>query len=437
METKKVNLSYGKGKKTLYIPESNLAGILQPISTDKRFEPEEALGAALDNPVDDKRLENLVAGKKICVTIEDYSRSEPHREIVSALSARLRRAGMVQYIVATGTHNPTDERNLKIKSMIEDISNSLSLNFDVAINDAKAPAPAFDYVGTTARGTEVRVNKKALDADIFVTAADMKPHYFAGYSAANKHFLPGICAFETTRTNHCGLIKNQKSNYGRHPWHYDEQRRDNPLTADMLEAMSLIVRDRPVYTLATISDGGDILWSQFGPIEAVTRAGIKRADEIYSFRVEPVRHLVASPGGSAHDSCLYTGIRTMELTLEAVQQGGEVLWLSECAEGIHTGETQQVVEDFHNAMMMDLQSLTEWLDRPDVKFHMYKAYRFKRLFEKIRIYGYSSLSDEILESVSIKPVSDPQSVIDAWLQNDPDDKILFVDKANKLAVYSK
>jgi nickel-dependent lactate racemase len=436
MELKEVNLSYGKGKKSLYIPESNLAGFLKPISRDKRFRPEEALSAALDNPVESKRLEDLAMGKKVCVTIEDYSRSEPHKEIVSALSTRLGKAGMVQYIVATGTHNPTDERNLKIKSMIEDVAGGLGLNFGVVINDAKVP-DQFEYVGTTARGTEVRVNSKALDADIFVTGADMKPHYFAGYSAANKHFLPGICAFDTTRVNHCGLIKNEKSNYGRHPWHYDQQRSDNPLVADMLEAMSLIVKDRPIYTLAIINDGGDILWTQFGSIEAVTQAGIKRADEIYSFRVEPVRHLVASPGGSSYDDYLYTGIRTMELTLEAVQQGGEVLWISECADGIHTGETQQVVKDFHNAMMMDLQSLSEWLDRPDVKFHMYKAYRFKRLFEKIKVYGYSSLDDEILESVNIKPVDDPQSVIDAWLQTDPDDKILFVDKANKLAVYGK
>jgi nickel-dependent lactate racemase len=436
MELKTVNLSYGERKKTLYIPAPNLAGFLKPISTDRRLKPEEAFQDALDNPTVGDRLEDLVVRKNVCVTIEDYSRSEPHKEIVSALSKRLGKARVVQYIIATGTHNPTDERNLKIKSVIEDVAGGLGLNFDVAINDAKAP-DEFNYVGTTARGTEVRANEKALDADIFVTAADMKPHYFAGYSAANKHFLPGICAFDTTRVNHCGLIKNQKSNYGRHPWHYDEQRRDNPLVADMLEAMNLIVKDRPVYTLATINDAGDILWTQFGPIETVTRAGIKRADEIYSFKVEPVKHLVASPGGSAYDSYLYTGIRTMELTLEAVQQGGEVLWLSECADGIHTGETQQVVEDFHNAMMMDLQSLTEWLDRPDVKFHMYKAYRFKRLFEKIKIYGYSSLSDGILESVNIEPVSDPQSVIDAWLENDPDDRILFVDKANKLAVYAR
>jgi len=434
MGLKEVKLSYGEGKKTLHVPESNLAGFVKPISPDERLDPAKAFEIALDNPVGGKRLEDLVAGKKACVTIEDYSRSEPHEAVVSALSSRLTGARMVQYIVATGTHNPTDERNLKIKSMIEDVAGSFSLNFDVDINASREPG-RFDYVGTTTRGTEIRVSKKALDADIFITGADMKPHYFAGYSAANKHFLPGISSFDTVRVNHCGLIKDRKSNYGRHPWHYDEKRQDNPLVYDMLDAMNLVVKDRPVYTLSTINDAGDILWCQFGPIEAVTRAGIKRADELYSFSVEPVRHLVASPGGAAYDSYLYTGIRAMELTLEAVQQGGEVLWLSECADGIHTGITQQVVEDFYNAMKMDLQSLSDWLDRPDVKFHMYKAYRFKRLFEKIKIYGYSSLSDEILESVDIKPANDPQSVIDGWLQSDPDDKILFVDKANKLAVY--
>jgi len=434
MALKKVELSYGEGKIALHIPESNLAGFIKPVSPEKRLKPAEAFQAALDDPVDGRRLEDIIAGKKACVTIEDYSRSEPHEAIVSALSKRLGKASMVQYIVATGTHNPVDERNLKIKSMIEEIAGNFGLNFNVDINTSRE-SERFKYVGTTARGTEVRVNKKAIDADVFITAADMKPHYFAGYSAANKHFLPGISAFDTVRVNHCGLIKDRKSNYGRHPWHYDEKRRDNPLAQDMLDAMNLVVRDRPVYTQATINDAGDILWCKFGPIEPVTRAGIKRADELYSFSVKPVRHLVASPGGSAADSYLYTGIRAMELTLEAVQQGGEVLWLSKCADGIHTGITQQVVEDFHDAMKMDLQSLSDWLDRPDVKFHTYKAYRFKRLFEKIRILGYSSLSDDILKSVDIEPVNDPQSVIDGWLQDNPDDKILFVDKANKLAVY--
>lgn len=350
-----------------------------------------------------------------------------------SLSKRLTKANFVQYIVVTGTHNPRDERNIRIKYLIQDIAKDVGLKFDITINDSRAD-DEFDYVGTTERGTKVLANKKALDAELFITGADMKPHYFAGYSAANKHFLPGMCAFETTRVNHCGLIKNEKSNYGRHPWHYDEDRQENPLSADMIDAMKLIAKDRPIYTLALISDG-DILWSQAGLIEDVTRNGIRYADEVYSFRIKPVRYLIVSPGGSSEDSYLYSGQRALELTSEAVQQGGEVLWLSECSLGIHTGKDQQEIDDFYNAMTKNLDELTEELDHPNVKFHTYKAYRFKRLLKKIRVYGYSKLDKSVMKNIGIEPIDDPQEIVEQWLLDDPFAKILVVNKANKLAIY--
>ncbi|MBD3183023.1 DUF2088 domain-containing protein [Candidatus Poribacteria bacterium] len=431
----KLKLSYGSGKIDLKIPKSNLSGFIKPRPTKRRYDPRKALPKVLELPVSCEPIEIIVKNKKICVTIEDYTRSEPHEAIVSALSQKLNDADMVQYIVVTGTHNPADERNLRIKAMIEGIAEDIGLNYNVAIN-ASREKDQFDCVGTTSSGTEVWANKKALDCDVFIAGADMKPHYFAGYSAANKHFLPGICAFDTVRVNHCGLIKDERSNYGRHPWHYDSKRNENPLVSDMIEAMNLIAQDRLVYALAMINDG-DILWSQFGDLEAVTRNGIKTADEIYAFSVNPVKYLVVSPGGIPEDSYLYSAQRAPELTLESVQPGGQVLLLSECALGIHTGENQQVVEDFHKAMMTDVDTLSEMLDQPDVKFHTYKAYRFKRMLQKVKILGYSALDDDILKSVNIQPVDDPQAVLDQWLKDDPYAKILAVDKANKLAVYAE
>ena len=433
MKMLEIHLGYGKEGKVLHIPEANLAGIIKPAPPKQRLAPAKALASALDDPLEGQRLQDLATGKRVCVTIEDYTRSEPHKEIVTALSERLTTASMVQFIVATGTHNPGDTRNVKLTEMITNVATSFDLNFDVDINSSR-DAARFEYAGTTSRKTPVYANKKATDADIFVAAADMKPHYFAGYSAANKHFLPGICAFESVRANHCGLIKKEESNYGRHPRHYDKKRQDKPLAADMVEAMELILHGRPAYALAMINDG-DILWTRFGQIEPVTREGIKRADEVYTFTVRPVRHMIVSPGGYPYDAYLYSGQRAPELCLEAVQQSGEVLWISQCADGIHTGANQQIVQDFYDAMKSDLHTLAARLDDPDVKFHTYKAYRFRRMLEKIAIYGYSNLGDEILRSIDIKPVAEPQDIIDMWLGDDPNDKILVVDKANKLAVY--
>ncbi len=429
----KIPISYGDEIKEIFIPNSNLAGFLKPALPTRRIKSEEAFDSALNEPIGNIRFEELTQGKKVCVTIEDYTRSEPHKEIVLSISKKLIKASFVQYIVVTGTHNPLDERNLRIKSIIEDVARNLGLKFDVIINDSRDYGQ-FDFVGTTTRGTKVLANKKALDADVYISGADMKPHYFAGYSAANKHFLPGICAFETVRQNHCGLIKDEMSNYGRHPWHYNEKRQNNPLAEDMVEAMRIILKDKPAYTLVMITDG-DVLWCKAGPIEQVTREGIRRADEIFSFSVEPVRYLIVSPGGSSEDSYLYSGQRALELTSEAVIYGGEVLWISKCASGIHTGVDQQEVDDFYNAMRIDLDSLTAELDKPDVKFHVYKAYRFKRLLKKIHVYGYSLLDRSVLSSINIEPVNDPQDVINKWLTNDPDAKILVIDKANKMAIF--
>jgi len=57
------------------------------------------------------------------------------------------------------------------------------------------------------------------------------------------------------------------------------------------------------------------------------------------------------------------------------------------------------------------------------------------MLEKVKIYGYSSLDNEILRSVDIIPVKNPQEIIDAWIKADPNARILMVDKANKIAIY--
>ena len=60
MKLKRIDLSYGKGKKSLSIPEPNLAGFLKPISTDKRLEADEAFTNALDNPIGNEKLAKIV-----------------------------------------------------------------------------------------------------------------------------------------------------------------------------------------------------------------------------------------------------------------------------------------------------------------------------------------------------------------------------------------
>ena len=123
----------------------------------------------------------------------------------------------------------------------------------------------------------------------------MKAHYFAGYSNALKDFLPGVCAFKTIEDNH-SMALDPKSTFGRHPYHPNPERRDNPLADDMREGMEIISKGAKVFTLSIVTNNRELVWADAGEIEPVTAGGIDVLDEIASFKVTPVSHIIVSPG---------------------------------------------------------------------------------------------------------------------------------------------
>ncbi|GAI04101.1 unnamed protein product, partial [marine sediment metagenome] len=108
--------------------------------------------------------------------------------------------------------------------------------------------------------------------------------------------------------------------------------------------MRLIIKQRPVYALVTISTLDRIQWAKFGPAEKVCTAAFAIADQRNTHTVEPVERLIVSPGGLPNDVDLYIAQRALELTKNAVKNGGEILFLAACPNGI--GE-EQTMENFY------------------------------------------------------------------------------------------
>ena len=50
---------------------------------------------------------------------------------------------------------------------------------------------------------------------------------------------------------------------------------------------------------------------------------------------------------------------------------------------------------------------------------------------------YSQMSDGLIQAAHLYPTHYPQAIVDAWLADDPDVKIIIVDGANKIALYPK
>ncbi|MFX0055622.1 MAG: lactate racemase domain-containing protein [Promethearchaeota archaeon] len=426
----KVDLSYGESKIEFDIPDENLAGKIIPrqVAASSDFEAE--LARVLANP-HGPHLEELVPSRNVCVLVEDHTRDAPHRELVSAIVPLLTDANSVQFIITTGSHEVNHPANLEIVDMIQRVARDGGLSsFDVHIHDCQS-REVVDF-GVTSRGTPLVVNALAANHDVYVSLSDMKAHYFAGYSNGLKNFLPGVCAFKTIEANH-SMALDPNSTFGRHPYHPDTTKRTNPLADDMREAMEMVTRSAKVFTLSVITSEQKLVWSDAGRLEPVIARGIEVLDETASFTVDPVSRIIVSPGGYPQDKSLYHAQRGLELTKNAVSDGGEVLFVAECRDGV---APPKATENFYNKLAAPLNDVIASISG---QYHLYehKAYKFAELLNRVSsVKMYTTLDQDTVESAHLKKVDDIQSVIDAWISEDPNTRILVLDKGNKLAVYS-
>jgi len=427
----KVSVRSGRGEVQIEIPKRNLAGVFGPKSPRSKGNTLDELKHAMENP-HGPPLASLVRGRSVCVLVEDHTREEPRWELINAVLPSLRDASRVQFIITTGSHEVEHTGNLEILEMINRASKDVGLgSYRVKINDCHDTDVV--NLGKTHRGTPVIISNAAAHHDVYIALSDMKAHYFGGYSNALKDFLPGVCAFATIEANH-SLALDPRSTFGRHPYHPDENRRDNPLADDMREAMEIITRDAKVFALAIVSDENKLVWADAGKLQPVIAGGIEVVDEMDSFVVKPVPRVIISPGGYPEDKSLYHAQRAVELCKNAVADGGEILLVAECIDGVAPSEA---IENFYKKLTAPLD---EVLSSIHGEYHLYehKAYKFAELLKRIsRVRMYTNLDSQTVEAAHLEKVDDPQAVVDEWIGQDPKTKILVFNKGNKLAVYAK
>lgn len=426
-----VEITYGSDKVKLSIPENNLAQVIAP----KKLEPKPnllvELNRVLDNP-HGPSLKELSKGKSVCVFVEDHTRDAPHWELVSSVAPRLIGANKVQFIITTGSHVVNHPANIEIVNFIKKIADDTHLpNYDVEIHDCQAGDMV--HLGKTSRDTPIIVNRKAVGHDLYVSLSDMKAHYFAGYSNVVKNFLPGVCGFDTIEANH-SMALNPRSTFGVHPFHSDSRYRDNPLADDMREGMEVIVGKGAVFVLAVVTDAGKLMWTDAGEIKPVSAKAMDFLDDSASFTITPTPRIIVSPGGYPQDKSLYHAQRAIELTKNAVLDGGQILFLAECRDGI---APEKAIENFYNRLILPLDEVIESISG---KYHLYehKAYKFAELIKRVsKILMYTDLNTETIEAAHMEKVENPQKTVDEWIAEDPNVKILVLDKGNKIAVYAE
>lgn len=271
--------------------------------------------SALRSPIDTQPLHHLARGaRRIAVIVSDESRDEPRSEMLEALREVLPWE-RVTLVVASGTHEATDG----------------------AVPDEHRDRPVVVHgpgrpvvdLGSTARGTRIRLLEVVAEADLVVATGRVRPHYFAGLSGGAKAIFPGVALAEDALVNH-RLKADPTARLGRVD--------DNACRLDMEQAARALPGAAFLLNVLCDLDGAPVA-AAAGDLVAAHRALVPRASRTFSVRAarSPVVIVADQPPVS---SSLYQASKLLPPAGALLEDGGVVILVADLAEG--TGPIERV-----------------------------------------------------------------------------------------------
>ncbi|AJG97982.1 hypothetical protein LF65_01370 [Clostridium beijerinckii] len=391
---KEINMKYGRDKMRAFIEEKNLLEIIESNDFKKSKTEDEIIAEALYNPIDSERLKDIVhEGEKVCIIISDITRSwqKPYKflyKIVEELNEGGVKDEDIIFLSAQGTHRKQTREEHEIL-----LGEKLSKRFEVYDHDC-FDEESMTYLGETSYGTPVMLNKKAVESDHIVITGAIVYHFLVGWSGGKKSILPGIASFKTISANH-SLSLNDGFGSGTRESVCSGNIIENPVHDDMMQAAAMV---KPAFMFNVVmGPDGNIAGAVAGDYITAHEAGRKLVDSIDGVNIRSKSDIViASAGGAPKDINLYQSIKTLINAKEAVVEGGTIIVLAECSEGI--GEIKDI-----NDMILNFDNM---LDRErdlreNYTISKYVGYFFCETGEKYRLILVSEIDPDLLKNTKI------------------------------------
>ncbi|HUX86603.1 MAG TPA: nickel-dependent lactate racemase [Chloroflexota bacterium] len=393
------HLKYGSSTQDVTIPDSRLAGILEPNPATSIGDQRATIEAALQTPIGTPRLAELVRGRRhVAIVVSDVTRPAPTSRMLGPLLDELNQAGIkderVTVVFATGihrTHTPAEQQTL--------LGSAYQRVRCVDSAGAHGRESNMTFVGSTKRGTPIMVDSMVAEADVRIATGNVEYHYFAGYSGGAKALVPGVCGKSTIEHNH-GLMVQPGAAAG----HIG----DNPVRQDLEEAGAMIGID---FCLNTVLNGKRAVVAAYAGLpNAVLRHASQMVDQTYGVAIpERADVVVASAGGHPKDINLYQAQKALDNARFAARPGGTLILAAECTEGFGepTFERWMTAGSSPDALVTRIQH--------EFVLGGHKAAAIALVLQQMRVYFVSALPDLLVRQMFMEPAPTIQAAVDAAL----------------------
>ncbi|MGI9417816.1 MAG: nickel-dependent lactate racemase [Geminicoccaceae bacterium] len=327
----RIDLNYGKDGLALELADDIDVRVIRKPAMPVLPAPEEAVRAALADPVGAPPLAQLARGSgSACILICDITRPVPNHLFLRPMIETLMDAGMpasgITVLVATGLHRPNEGEELA-----ELVGDPWVLEtVDVANHFARDDAAHVDLGATSTRGTPVKLDRRLVEADLKIATGLVEPHFMAGYSGGRKVIAPGVAHKDTITTFH-------SARFMADPAADNGVLDGNPLHEEQLEIMEML---GGAFALNTIIDEERRLsFVNFGEIVESHLQAVSRVRDFAEVPVpERFRTVVTTAAGYPLDKTYYQTVKGMVGPIDILERGGDLIIASACSEGMGSDE---------------------------------------------------------------------------------------------------
>lgn len=361
---------------------------------------------AIAHPINSKNFKDFLSGaKKVLVIVNDATRPTPTKKILDFIFDDVSKMNF-HFIIATGAHRgPTEEEYVQIfGSFYEKIRNR------IIVHDARKDQDMV-FLGTSANGTPMHVNKAGVEADRIIIISSVEPHYFAGYTGGRKSFLPGIAGYKTIEQNHKLALSPKAKALSLD---------GNPVHEDMMDAIKTVKQD--IFSIMTVLDKHHKIYAaSCGHIHDSFHAAIDLANEVFAAPLKEKADIVVSVVKFPQDIDLYQAQKGIDNAKLALKKDGILILTAKCRHGIGGKAFADLLGSSDTP-----QAALDTIEKGYVLGY-HKAAKMAEIGLWAEIWGVTDVAPEIISQLFIRPFDNLQDALDRAIEKKgKDSTILFL-----------
>ncbi|HKO98995.1 MAG TPA: nickel-dependent lactate racemase [Pyrinomonadaceae bacterium] len=378
--------------------------VLTPNQVDQTPLSDLEIGETFDNPIDCRPLDELFSsGDSVLIVVSDATRATASAQVINLLVRRLIAVGVspadLAIIFATGLHRPVTEAEKRVLLTPFIAQRIKTLDHDP--NDASNMV----VIGETQRGTPVELNRALRDYSRVVITGAIGFHYFAGFTGGRKSICPGLASARTIKATHMLALDFET---GKRRVGVDTALMQGNAVHEECELIASMIAPS-LGINAVVDEQGRAVRVYSGHWRESHAIGCREYLIEHSVSIDARREVViVSCGGSPYDLNLIQAHKALEMASHACVDGGDIILLSECVDGLGRS---------------DFLKWFEIGDSADLASHLRSAYEVNgqtawsllSKAERFHVHLVSTLPDETVRRMHMIP---SRSLAEALMKTD-------------------